>query len=110
MPEQQTWISDGGTNAAVDPAEVDAWRALGWAPADPPTSNDDWVHMWRDGIAEPARVPMYALRNLWGPRGWVAGPPPGGPHPFAPKPVAEPAPPKSRRSASSGEVKEETGG
>lgn len=109
MTEQQTWITDGTTHALLaDPAELEEWRTRGWTAAEAPPS-DGWVHMWREGIAEPGRVPMSALRNLWGPRGWIPGPPPGGLHPAAPKPAAEPAATKSSKSASGGEAKEKPG-
>jgi hypothetical protein len=110
----ETWISDGATHAALadpaDPAELDAWRLRGWEIVDAPT-HEDFVFMWRDGIAEPGRVPVYALRNLWGPRGWVVGPPPGGAHPFAPKPPTElpESKPETQSAAGGQKVKEKAG-
>lgn len=106
-----TWISDGDTFAVLDdPSELTlAQRDGGWAPAaDPP--DDAWVFIWLAGVEQPGRVPVSALRELWGPRGWAAGPPPGGTHPAAPKPAAVTAAPKSSKSAAAAEVKENTGG
>jgi hypothetical protein len=102
------WLTDGqGDFAVVASAEErDRWLPLGWSVTDEPT--DGWVHIWRDGIEQPGRVPVTALADLWGPRGWVAGPPPEGTHPFAPQPSAK-APAESKtesKPAAGGSAKE----
>jgi hypothetical protein len=105
------WVADpgGGDRSLVPAAERDELVRQGWAAVGEP-ADDDMVTIWLEGVAEPGRVPAAALRELWGPRGWVAGPPPGGAHPAAPKPAVEsPAPKSSKSSASSGEVKEKSG-
>jgi hypothetical protein len=43
----------------------------------------------RDRIEQPGLVPVSALETLWGPLGWVAGPPPGGVHPVTSAPRAD---------------------
>lgn len=105
------WIVGGeaGTHALVaDASERDAYLASGdWVSADEP-GDSGWVYIWHEGSAVPGRYPMSSLRELWEPRGYVAGPPPGGTSPFAPKPAAEPAAkPKSSKSAAGGEKTEE---
>jgi hypothetical protein len=84
------WLTDGqDTFALVAGAdERDRMVPLGWTATDEPT--EGWVHIWREGIEQPGRVPVATLRDLWGPLGWVAGPPPGGTHPATPEPPAEP--------------------
>lgn len=84
------WLTDGeDTYALVSGAEErDRLIPLGWTVADEPA--DGWVHIWREGIEQPGRVPVATLPELWGPLGWVAGPPPGGTHPVAPEPPADP--------------------
>lgn len=88
------WIVGGesDTHALVaDPAERNALLRTGdWVPAEEP-GDSDWVYIWHEGSGIPGRYPLSALRELWEPRGYVAGPPPGGASPFAPKPAAEPA-------------------
>lgn len=82
MTDKNTyWISDSeGTHALVTGAEErDRYKVLGWVDAKEPT--EGWLHIWRDGIEQPGLVPTSALDTLWGPLGWVAGPPPGGVHP-----------------------------
>jgi hypothetical protein len=104
------WISGGehDTYALVaDASERDAYLRSGdWVTAGEP-GDGDWVHIWHEGSAVPGRYPMSALRELWGPRGYVAGPPPDGTSPFAPKPAAEPvAKPKPSKPAAGGDTEE----
>lgn len=102
------WLVDpaSGDHALVaGEAERDELVGREWTVVDQP-ADDAMVTIWREGITEPGRVPAWALRELWGPRGWVPGPPSGGTHPVAPKPVVEPAALKPSKSASGGEVKE----
>lgn len=84
------WLTDGQDTFALvaDADERDRLVPLGWTTADEPA--DGWVHIWREGIEQPGRVPLATLRELWGPLGWIAGPPPGGTHPVAPEPLAAP--------------------
>jgi hypothetical protein len=101
------WLTDGaGEFALVNGAdERDRLTPFGWVATDEPT--DGWVYIWRDGIAEPGRVPVTAVETLWGPLGWSAGPPPDGVHPFTPQPSAEPvAESKTSKPAAGGDVKE----
>jgi len=105
------WIVGGesDTYALVgDQAERDALLRTGdWAPAEEP-GGSDWVYIWHEGSTVPGRYPVTSLRELWGPRGYVAGPPPGGASPFAPKPAAAPAAePKPSKAAAGGEKTEE---
>jgi hypothetical protein len=93
-----TWITDDDTHALVADTDAPAWRKQGWADAAEPPP-DGWVFMWREGIAQPGRAPASALRDLWGPQGWVVGPPPGGVHPLTPKPAADPAASKPKPAA-----------
>ncbi len=84
----EAWITNGDAYALLaDQAEVDVWTDTGWTPTEAPGATD-WVHMWHAGVTQPGLVPVLSLRNLWGPRGWVAGPPPGGANPTNPKPAA----------------------
>lgn len=106
---EKTWISSDDDYALIDPADAGGWAEQGWSPCDPPP-RDGWVHIWHDGIDGSGRVPAHTIPATWGPLEWVAGPPPGGVHPFAPKPAAEPAPTKPSKSASSGDVKENARG
>ena len=101
------WLASEDTFAQVAGAdERDRLIPLGWAAVDEPT--DGWVHIWHEGIAEPGRVPVTALETLWGPLGWVAGPPPGGVHPFASEPPADsPAGSKTSKPAAGGDAKKE---
>lgn len=99
---EQNWITDGSTYAIADSAAA----FDGWEPSGPPPA-DGWVWIWREGVADPARWPLENFTNLWGPRGWMTGPPPGGEHPCAPKPAAVPTAPKPTKPAAG--VKEETG-
>lgn len=104
----QTWIRNEDDYAVVAPADAAGWESQGWTASDPPPP-DGWVHIWHDGIEGSGRVPALTVSGTWAHLGWVAGPPPGGPHPFAPKPAAGPAATKSSKSAPSGEVKEKPG-
>lgn len=102
------WLTDGTGDFAVvvGDQERDRLLPLGWAVTDEPGAG--WVFIWRDGIAEPGRVPVPALESLWGPLGWVAGPPPGGNHPAVSVPAAEPAAEsKPSKPAASGDAKKE---
>lgn len=81
------WLTDGqGTYAVVTgAAERDRFLPLGWTDADEPDPNrGGFVYAWRDGIAEPGPAPLAYFREVLTPTGWVAGPPPGGEHPFQP--------------------------
>jgi hypothetical protein len=75
------WLHDGEQHHAlvIGDAERDRLIVAGWQQAGEPT--DGWVHIWREGIEQPGLVPVSTLGGLWGPLGWVAGPPPGGVHP-----------------------------
>lgn len=90
MSKQSYWIVDElDTYALVTGAdERDLWVRGDWAAAEEPT--DGWVCIWHEGVEQPGRVDVLGLRDLWSKRGWVAGPPPGGVHPFAPEPPAKP--------------------
>lgn len=105
---KQYWLADGQDNFALVAGtdERDRWVPLGWSETEEPT--EGWVHMWREGIEQPGRVPVATLRELWGPLGWVAGPPPGGVHPSTPEPpAAVPAESKTEpKSAAGGNAKE----
>jgi len=80
---QEYWVVDP---AAGDYAKVsgtdqrDELLRQGWQESDEP-ADDAMVLIWHEGIAEPGRVPAGTLRDLWGHRGWVAGPPRGFAHP-----------------------------
>jgi hypothetical protein len=89
MTKQTYWIVDElDTYALVTGAdERDRWVREGWAVAEEPT--DGWVNIWHEGIEQPGRVSVAALRDLWARRGWVAGPPLGGTHPATPEPPAD---------------------
>lgn len=93
MTKQTYWIVGGeaDTYALVTGApERDAYLRSGdWVAADEPT--DGWVHIWHEGIDQPGRVTVAALRDLWSRRNYVAGPPPDGTHPFAPEAPADPS-------------------
>jgi hypothetical protein len=106
MTKQTYWIADEvGTHALVTGAdERDRWVRGDWALAEEPT--EGWVHIWHEGIEQPGRVTVAALRDLWAARAWVAGPPPGGVHPFAPEPPAEPESKPKSRSAAGGSTEE----
>ena len=57
------WLVDGEGNHAlvVGAEERDRLIPLGWTATDEPA--DGWVHIWREGIEQPGRVPMSALRG-----------------------------------------------
>lgn len=77
-------VAEGSDYALVTgAAERDRMARDGWVETGEP-GDTEFVTMWRAGIPEPGRTTMDALRALWGPRGWVAGPPPGSPNPLAP--------------------------
>lgn len=101
------WLTDGeGTFALATGAdERDRWLPLGWAETDEPT--DGWIYIWREGIEQPGRYPLSSLRELWGPQGWVAGPPPGGVHPATSEPPAAPAAESNQKPAAGGNAKKE---
>jgi hypothetical protein len=101
------WLTDGEDGYAVvaGAEERDRWVPLGWTETDEPT--DGWVPIWRDGIEQPGRVPLSAVRELWGPMGWVVGPPPGGVHPATPEPPAAAAAEPKPKSAAGGDAKKE---
>ena len=88
------WIVGGESDTyalVADPAERDALLLTGdWMTAGEP-GDSDWVFIWHEGSTVPGRYPLSSLRELWEPRGYVAGPPAGCTSPFAPKPAAEPA-------------------
>lgn len=101
------WLADAEDNFALVAGadERDRLVPLGWTVTDEPT--DGWVHIWREGIEQPGRVPVSALRELWGPLGWVAGPPPGGVHPSTPEAPAAAAESKTEpKPAAGGNAKE----
>lgn len=111
MTDKNYWLFDGqSTYSLVAGAEErDRFVGLGWSEADEPT--DGFVHVWRFGIAEPGRTPLAALREVYQPAGWVAGPPPGGSHPFADAPSSvdaaeSKASPKPSKPAAGGVEKE----
>ena len=106
MTKQSYWIAGGedDTHALVTgAAERDAYLHTGdWAAADEP-DDSDWVYIWHEGGETPGRYPAASLRDLWSRRGYVAGPPPGGVHPFAAEPPADPpADPKPETKAAAG--------
>jgi len=110
MAKQQTyWIFGGGqgTYALVTgAAERDRWLADGdWALTQEPA--DGWVHIWHADNTTPGRVPVSALRDLWGLRGWVAGPPPDGVHPIVPESPADLAAEAKTEPAADGDAKKE---
>lgn len=86
--DRKCWVSDGRTFALVSAEDRDRLVPLGWTVTDKPT--EGFVSVWRDGIEMPGRVTVAGLRDLWGPLGWVAGPPPGSARPATPEPPAEP--------------------
>jgi hypothetical protein len=90
MTKQTYWIADETDNYGLVTGadERDRWVREGWRATEEPAASD-WVYIWHADAAEPGRYPLSALRDLWGPRGWVAGPPPGGAHPATPEPLAE---------------------
>lgn len=103
------WLTDGQDTFALVSGddERDRLVPLGWSVSDEPT--DGWVHIWHEGIEQPGRVPAAALPELWGPLGWVAGPPPGGTHPVVSEPPAA-APAESKpqsKPAAGGTAKKE---
>jgi hypothetical protein len=83
------WLHDGEQHCALvtGEAERDRLLAAGWQRGSEPAGG--WVHIWREGIEQPGLVPVSALETLWGPLGWVAGPPPGGVHPVTSAPRAD---------------------
>jgi hypothetical protein len=85
------WLHNGQQQNALVTDEADRDRLIvdGWELGDEPT--DGWVHIWSEGIEKPGLVPVSALETLWGPLGWVAGPPPGGTHPATEAPRADKA-------------------
>lgn len=100
------WLTDGDSYAvATGVEERDRLIPLGWAETDEPA--EGWVHIWHPEIEQPGRVPVTALPDLWEPRGWSVGPPPGSAHPAAavkaePAPAADPAETKSSKTAAGG--------
>lgn len=105
------WIVGGESDTyalVADQEERDAFLRSGdWADAGEP-GDSDWVFIWHEGSEAPGRYPMSSLRELWAPRGYVAGPPPGGTSPFAPEPAAVPAAkPKPSKTAAGGKSTEE---
>jgi hypothetical protein len=76
------WIHDGGdTYALVTGAEQrDRYVGAGWVETEEPTAG--FVTVWRDGIAQPGRTSVVALREVYQPAGWLAGPPADGVNPF----------------------------
>lgn len=105
------WVVDpasGDHSKVAGATDRDDLLRQGWTTTDEP-ADDAMVTIWREGLAEPGRVPFATLRALWSHKGFVAGPPPGSAHPAAQKPVAEPATTKPSKSASGGEVKETSG-
>lgn len=103
----QYWMVDEvGDHAVVTGATTrDAYLREHWTQADKPT--DGFVYIWHEGIEQPGRVTVEALGTMWSHRGWVAGPPPDGDHPFSPQPSAEPAETKPAKSAAAGDAKKE---
>jgi hypothetical protein len=101
------WLTDGAGEFAVASGadERDRLLPLGWSVADEP--DDGWVYIWREGIAEPGRVPVKAVETLWGPNGWVVGPPPGSAHPSSLESPAEPAAEAKPKPAAGGSAKKE---
>jgi hypothetical protein len=83
------WLHNEERQYALVTSEAARDRLLvdGWKQGDEPA--DGWVHIWREGIEQPGLVPVSALETLWGPIGWVAGPPPGGVHPATEAPHAD---------------------
>jgi hypothetical protein len=118
MPKQTYWIVGGeaDTHALITgAAERDDYLHTGdWTAADEPADND-WVYIWHEGAEVPGRYPASSLRDLWGPRGYVAGPPPGGIHPLAPaeradvpeQPADAPAETKPSKPAARGDANKE---
>lgn len=112
MAKQSYWICGGDLDTfalVVGAAERDRWTATGdWVAAEEPT--DGSVYIWLDGVEQPGRVPVSALRDLWAARQWVAGPPPGGEHPAAAdqpsETAAAPAAASKSEPATGGTVKE----
>lgn len=102
------WLANGDTFAQVIGAdERDRLSPLGWTAVEEP-AEDGWVHIWHEGVSAPGRVPVAAMETLWGPLGWVPGPPPGGASPFTPESPAEPAAePKPSKPAAGGDAKKE---
>lgn len=111
MTDKKTyWIHDGGDTYALVTGieERDRYVGAGWTETDEPTSG--FVMAWRDGIAKPGRPSVEALREVYQPAGWLAGPPEDGAHPFAAV-ADEPSAPtegttKSSKSAARGVEKE----
>lgn len=110
MAKQTYWIVGGehGTHALVTgAAERAAYLSSGdWSASDEP-GDSDWVYIWHTDITVPGRVTVAALRDLWGPRSWVAGPPPDGVHPIAPESSADPAAEAKTEPAADGDAKKE---
>lgn len=105
------WLTDGQDHYALvtGAEERDRWIPLGWTLVDAEPVDAGRVWAWHDGVELPAAFPANIFRDLWEPRGWQAGPPPGSPHPFA----ALPAPvetPKSSTTAVGGDPKKEKTG
>ena len=105
---QQFWMTDGtDTHALVTSvAERDRWAAQFWREVEEPTVGS--VFIWRSGIEQPGRVSVEAFRVLWAPRGWGAGPPPGGIHPAAePEPEQPATETKPTKTTGGGAAKKE---
>lgn len=106
MTDKQTyWLADqtGKKALVTGAAERDRWVPLGWAEADEPTGTE-FVYARMEGVEQPAEFPASAFKEIWEPRGWVAGPPPEPVSPFngdQPAPVTAPEPEKSAKSTTS---------
>jgi hypothetical protein len=89
VTEKQTyWLADAeGNHALVTGAdERDRWVPLGWEHTDTEPATDARVWAWHADIEHPALFPAESFAAFWEPRGWQAGPPAGGDHPFAEQP------------------------
>jgi hypothetical protein len=112
MTDKQTyWINDGADNYALVTGadQRDRYVGAGWTVTDEPT--DGFVSVWRDGIAKPGRTSVDALREIYQPAGWLAGPPADGVNPFTAvadeTSAAAESKPKPSKSAASGAEKQE---
>jgi hypothetical protein len=113
MTDKQTyWLSgpDGKKALVTGSAERDRLAPLGWSDTSEATG-DEFLYGWRYGIEQPGVFPAAAFRDIWEPRGWVTGPPPGSPSPFgadpAPTPVAPVPTAKPTKSTAAGGSTEE---
>lgn len=105
---KQYWVVDEDGNHALltGAAERDRFLSEGWTAVDEP-ANDAFVYIWHEGFSTPGRAPMSALRALWGPREWRAGPPPGSPNPIEPTGVEATPAPNTTKSAANGDANTE---